>query len=194
MRGLPEGWRIIDMAPDKIEEHLKTVARNVKELEAIPRTKRVPTLEQPPETQKLLDAQALRPLHMDEAYIAERWTKDLSEGAQLPGDYSSNDGIKAAIGTREVSPEEYDSYPNTQGPLVDTGTPGTSPERREAAKEALLYSKPANPSDEDLKRLKKLQGLDAVAVTELPENPKAKKLPLWARIVDFLFPKTPGIG
>lgn len=193
MRGLPEGWRIIDMAPDKIEAHLKTVACNVKELEAIPRTKRPATTEQPLETQKLLDAQALRPLHQDEAYIAERWTKDLPKGTQLPGDYSTPAGIREAVGTRELTEEEIINYPSRQGPLIDTGTPGTSPERREAAKEAFLYSKPAEPSDEDLKRLKKLLGLDAVTVTEVTkEEPKPKKLPFWARMVDLLFPQLPG--
>lgn len=185
MRGLPEGWRIVDMAPDKIDAHLKTVARNVKELEAIPRIKIPPTKEQSPETQRLLDNQAKRPVWQDEAYIKERWIQEMPDGAQLPGDYSTVAGIKAAVGTRDVSPEEIASYPYNQGPLIDAGTPGTSPERREKAKEAFLYSKPAEPSDEDLKRLGKLTGLDAVAVTQLPDAPEEPKRPwrnLWGWI------------
>jgi hypothetical protein len=121
----------------------------------------------------------LRPMNPD--YLAVKDAKSLDE----------------LVPRRDIDPQAYDSYKSMQRSEKNTkGTKGLGigEEAKRRAVEAFTYSRPAEPSLADLKRLKKITPLDAVVATEASE-PKPLETPgAWyrakkrlRRLLPFLF-------
>ena len=120
----------------------------------------------------------LRPMNPD--YLAVKDAKSMDE----------------LVPRRDIDPQAYDSYKAMQrGEKNTKGTRGlgSSEEAKRRAIEAFTYSKPAEPSVADLKRLKKIDPMEAVVVTEVAKEAKKEPGLLYRakkqirRLLPFLF-------
>jgi hypothetical protein len=102
----------------------------------------------------------------------------------IPKEYLANPEAETVfdlIGTRKLDHEQaghYQQWRKTQKNTIGTSDLSAfTKARREKAAQAFTYSPPASPSLEDLRRLKKLKGIDAVQPSgeKDAEAPKEKR-------------------
>ncbi len=183
-RPLPEGWRISELSGSKLDAHLKYVAQVSKELDAIPRIKnRGPTewngkpvelltqeereqfyfSQQPKSTQDAMLRQKERKPSEDIDYLL----RPMPECIANPEAKNLNE----LTARRQLDASDVILHNSTKGNRNTLGESKASSasERRTAAIEAFTYSKPANLSDSDISRIKKLTELEAVNA-EWPEE------------------------
>ena len=168
-RPLPNGWRLSAPYPESKEADY--VKRVVEELKAIPRIKMPVSLEQTPVTQALLDAQKLRPEHQDAEYIRNKMDAPISEAAQIR---DASGGIN--VGTRQLGVEEMliaeDIRHKGRNTLGQSEASSVDTDKRQAGIEAFTYSKPADLTQEQIKRLTKL-----TEIVNTPLEPVEPKKP-----------------
>lgn len=191
-RRLPPGWRATELLPNdpKIKSHVREVESIAKALAAIPKMKRdVPThwngkpiadlsssekeefylSQQPESTKTALIAQKSRKLEDDE--------NNFLRPLPLEDEWKRDPDIR-----REITPDEFMLYKGVQraekNTIGQTLKGSVDLEKREKGIEAFTYSKPANPSDADLKRLKELSPIKAVTPSE-PEEVEAPRQRTW---------------
>lgn len=194
-RPLPEGWRMVPFPVEKIEAHERNAKEIAKLIDAIPRVKsKAPdtwngkpveslTAEereafifslQPESTQKAIVAQKSRKPSEDNDYLLRP-----IENAVANPEAKSLDELtaKRTLGIEETLLVEdiRRKGRNTQG---QSAQGSVSEEKRTAGIEAFTYSKPAEPSDADIKRLLKLREMKAVIPSPIydPEPAKPKDL------------------
>ncbi len=206
-RPLPEGWRISELSGSKLDAHLKYVAQVSKEIDAIPRIKnRGPTewngkpielltqeereqfyfSQQPKSTQDAMLRQKERKPSEDIDYLL----RPMPECIANPEAKNLNE----LTARRQLDASDVILHNSTKGNRNTLGESKASSasERRTAAIEAFTYSRPANLSDSDISRIKKLTELEAINA-EWPEEPikMGSEEPWISRAVTWLQGKMP---
>lgn len=182
-RPLPNGWRLSEpYSESKQGEYVKRVTE---ELAAIPRMKIPPTKTQTPATQALLDAQKSRPEWQDEEYIRDKWAKDFPEHAQVRNPDGSVNTGERQLGIQETLLVE-DIRHKGRNTLGQSAEGSVSKEKRQKGIEAFTYSKPANPTEAEIARLKKLEPMEAVVVS-VPVTDEKPNVSWWNRLRWTLF-------
>lgn len=183
----PSGWRVSQ--PYSVPKEGDTVKRMVEELSAIPfERRRSPThfkgkpvseltaeerkemifSMQQPSTQKAMLLQKTRKPEDDHAWANRPVPKEavINPNAKTP---------EEAVGPhRAISADEYELF--TANRRSQKNTIGTSDlssvdrEKKERAVHAFTYSKPANPSLDEIGRLKRLKETDAMQPAEKPKE------------------------
>lgn len=187
----PSGWRVSQ--PYSVPKEGDTVKRMVEELSAIPFERRrgpthfkgKPVSEltaeerremifsmQQPSTQKALLLQKTRDPKDDHAWANRPIPKEaiINPDAKTP---------EEAVGPhRNISADEYELF--TANRRAQKNTIGTSDlssvdrEKKERAVHGFTYSKPANPSPDEIGRLKRLKETGAVPPAEAPKQEEDK--------------------
>ncbi len=182
------------MAPDRIEKHLKHVGEMAEELRKLPRPKpNVPTewngkpvesltpeerkdfifSMQPKSTQDAITRQKTRSPEEDNDWLLRPMPDCLANPEAKTLDELTT--------KRPVDPSDvllHNSAKSNRNTWGESKASSVTNERRTAGVEAFTYSKPANPSDKDLRRLMSLNEIDAVVASE-PPKPVPKKRPWW---------------
>lgn len=200
MRGLPPGWRVVDMAPDKIDKHLEYVKQVSQELAAVPRI--IKEAPKPPanatkeELEKFYFDQ--QPESTKQAILRQKERKPEDDSDYLlrpinPG-YLANPNAKSLeelTAERSLSVSDVMLHMKTKtgrNQIGQSAKGSVDNGKRERGIEAFTYSKPADPGKEDLKRLKSLTEMDAVMVSEVPALLAPKKSWL-KRLIGSRLPK-----
>ena len=193
---LPNGWKMSPLAPHKIDEHLKEVRSVAAQLADIPRIK----IEAPKEWNgKPVDSLTLEERQAFYFSMQAKSTQDAlaRQKTRKPEDdidwllrpmpdclaVPDAKDLDALTAMRQIDPMEYNIVqasrhnPNTNT-IGQSTKSSVTPERREKGIHAFTYSKPANPTDDDIRRLKKLQGLEAVIAQDPPKE-EPKRRPWW---------------
>ena len=196
MRDLPEGWRMVPLPVEKIEAHERNAKEMANLIDAIPRIKsKAPDTWNGKPVQSLTDAEreefifSLQPESTQKAMVAQKTRKPSEdndrllrpiENALANPEAKSLDELtaKRTLGIEETLLVEdlRRKGRNTLGQSVDGSV---SEEKRTAGIEAFTYSKPAVLSDADIKRIKKLNELEAWIAATPPPTPQKPKRPWW---------------
>jgi hypothetical protein len=139
---------------------------------------------QPKSTQDALAKQKDRPAEEDLEFVL----RPISEDYLAVKDAQSLDELVPA---RPISPQEFTSFMSMRASRGnrkgESKASSVSPEKRERAIEAFMYSPPAKPTLGDMKRLKSLTEMDAVAVTEISKEKSLSEYSWWERLKYRMF-------
>lgn len=194
-KGLPPGWRVIEIEPGnaKLAEHLRYVKRVADELAAIPRIKReVPNTwqgkpieeltqeereefhfsQQPESTKAALLAQKTRKPHEDIDYLLRPMPACIANPNATSLDELTS---KRALDPQDIAAHNGAKQGRNQLGQSDTGS--VDREKREKGIQAFTYSKPAELTFEQMKKLVKLEEIVNTPL-ELPTPGK----PWWKKI------------
>lgn len=170
-RELSNGWRISE--PYRESKQTAYVKQVTEELLAIPRQKIPPTTVQPASTQATLDR--------DPALDALHWNRQtpLEWKAVPDADLTTEWGREKAVAARQLKPQEMllieDIRHKSRNTLGDSDSSSMDKEKRETAIQAFTYSKPAELTAEQLKRVTKLEEIVNTPL-DPPKKPKKKTL------------------
>lgn len=161
-RPLPNGWKLSE--PYHESKQADYVKRVVEELKAIPRIKIPPTTTQCASTQAVLDR--------DPALDEQHWNRPLP--AELDW--------KREIVERSIGPQEYETAKSAQRSSKNTvgqsELGSVDKEKRQRGIDAFTYSKPAELTPDQIKKLTKLTEIVNTPLEPEPEKPKG----IWRRM------------
>lgn len=166
--------------------YAKYMEMMVAALNAVPRNKIPHSTVQAKSTQAILE----RPKEKDREHW-ERLFKPLEGWLAVPeADLTTPEGIDKAVNRRQLSPDEViveekrrRSSKNSIGQSLEAGI---SEHKRDMAIQGMIYSPPAKPTDEDLKRIKTLNEYSAVMDSGFDKKVIWKELSLLEAIKHWL--------
>ncbi len=205
MSSLPAGWRIKEIVPEldpmakrALDRHLEDVKQVAKELSAIPRRKReVPNTWQGKSIEELTQEEreafhfSLQAASTQSAITAQKTRKPeddidhLLRPMPLEQDWKRDHEIK-----RDISPEEFmlhKSIQRSEKNIIGQSDKGSvDSEKRQKGIEAFTYSKPAVLTQEQIKKLTKLQEIINTPLEPEANEVKKKRRGIFGAIVDAI--------
>lgn len=183
-RNLPPGWRIVDLDPERAKEHLRYVELRAKELAAIPRVKvEAPKPPAHATKEELEQFYFEQQCESTKAAILRQRERKPSEDIEyllrpIPACVANPEAktLDELTSKRQLDASEVMLHMGTKfGRNAQGQSAASSAEnRREQAVNAFTYSKPAELSDADFKRITKSEPTGAIMASE----PEPEKLPL----------------
>lgn len=203
MSKLPEGWRIQELLPDdhRVKEHQAYIKRTVEELGAIPRKKR-----EVPNTWKGIPIENLTQMEREEFYFSQQdkstqtailAQKDRPEGQDIDHllrpipDCIANPEAKSLdelTAKRSLDPSDVileKGLKQGRGTIGQSEKGSVDSEKRAKGVQAFTYSEPAKLTEEQIKKLTKLN-----EIVNTPLEPTFPKDSLAFRTAAWLKDKT----
>jgi hypothetical protein len=203
-RTLPPGWKLTELLPDdpRIKEHQSYVLRIAEELALIPRKKReMPNTWQGKPIENLSQEErtaftfSLQEKSTQAALIAQKARKPEDDIDHLlrpmPACLANTEAntLDELTNKRSLDASEIKTFAKPKSTIGQSAKSSVSADKRGNGIFAFTYSKPANLSDEQLKKLTKLGQMDAT-IANSPTTNEEPKESLGSTLNAWLFEKT----